>query len=63
MINVAYDTKNSTFVLLLFVLEGKALNKTVAMATTNSLSIRDGPLFFYREGYHFWDLQTIFFKE
>ena len=29
------------------------LNKT-------AVAFRDGPLFFYQEGYHFWDLQTIF---
>ena len=24
--------------------------------------IRDGPLFIYQGGHHFWDLQTIFFE-
>ena len=33
-----------------------------ACACVCQLNLRDGPLFFYWGGYHFWDLQTIFFK-
>ena len=35
----------------------KGIKKFVVKKT-----LRDGPLLFYRGGYHFWDLQTIFLK-
>ena len=55
------DKKN--YVIHIRALDQALRHGLVLERINRAIEFRDGPLFCYWGGYHFWDLQTIFFRE